>query len=50
MTLIATSGDRESRNWENRKQKWGSRHQAGNDLSAVSPVDAEIRIGGDRNR
>jgi hypothetical protein len=26
----------------------GSRHQAGNDLSAVSPVDAEIRIGGDQ--
>ena len=39
-----------SRNWECRKQKWGSRHQAGNDLSAVSPVDAEIRIGGDDHR
>jgi hypothetical protein len=26
----------------------GSRHQAGNELSAVSPVDAEIRIGGDQ--
>jgi hypothetical protein len=47
-----------SRNWESRKQKWGrtgaawlgSRYQAGNDLSAVSPVDAEIRIGGDDHR
>jgi hypothetical protein len=30
------------------KAEMGSRHQAGNHLSAVSPVDAEIRIGGDQ--
>src|ERR1035441_1341582 len=29
---------------------WGLWHQAGDDLSAVSPVDAEVGIGGDYHR
>ena len=35
---------------EGSRQEWGLGHQARNDLPAVSPVDAEVRIGRDDHR